>query len=70
MLRWKRQRSLSRWLTKKDGLRWIAGKWHRLRLMIGPCSTERRWLTLKPNGDDSPSTGPQGGSMTLATTGP
>ena len=34
----------------------------------GPCSTERRWLTLKPNGDNSPSTGPQGGSMTLATT--
>ena len=42
MLRWKRQRSLSRWLTKKDGLRWIAGKWHRLRLMIGPCSGHRR----------------------------
>ena len=36
----------------------------------GPCSTERRWLTLKPNGDNSPSTGPQGGSMTLATNGP
>ena len=35
----------------------------------GPCSTGRRWLTLKPNGDNSPSTGPQGGSMTLATTG-
>ena len=31
----------------------------------GPCSTERRWLTLKPNGDNSPPTGPQGGSMTL-----
>ena len=28
--------------------------------------TKRRWLTLKPNGDNSPSTGPQGGSMTLA----
>ena len=35
----------------------------------GPCSIERRWLTLKPNGDNSPSNGPQGGSMTLATTG-
>ena len=42
----------------------------RTRPRTGPCSTERRWVTLKPNGDNSPSTGQQGGSMTLATTGP
>ena len=49
----------------------IEGASYRERLSpTGPCSTERRWLTLKPNGDNSPSTGQQGGSMTLATTGP
>ena len=45
----------------------IEGASYRERLSrTGRCSTERRWLTLKPNGDNSPSTGPQGGSMTLA----
>ena len=52
MLRWIRQRSLFRWLTKKDGLRWIAGKWHRLRRMMTSITSQEpglegsEWLRL------------------------
>ena len=38
----------------------LPGSGIELRLMIGPCSTERRWLTLKPNSDDSPFYRPTG----------
>ena len=52
MLRWIRQRSLFRWLTKTDGLRWIAGKWHRLRRMMSSITSQvgqvegSEWLRL------------------------
>ena len=49
----------------------IEGASYRERLSPHRALLDRKEVVdLKPNGDNSPSTGPQGGSMTLATTGP
>ena len=47
----------------------IEGASYRERLSPHRALLDRKEVVDRPNGDNSPSNGPQGGSMTLATTG-